>query len=217
MKMKGLKNTNGFGELGTERSILEKHGKWMLAAVVFLALGFGGAQYYSQYQTKQTIKVSAVYDEMLFALQKQDKALAREKGEILLKQGDRTPYAALGALMLAKLDIEAEDLSAAKEHLAVKHFQNAPLALQAVAKVRLARVLAAEKNYDEALNVLNEENPPGFETLFDEAKGDIYLLQNQKEKASKAFQAAIMNAPQGVPVWRMQIKQTELGMKKEES
>jgi len=212
--MNSLKNIKGFSELGYEKTWLEKYGKWMLMVVVFLILGFGGVQYYSHYQNKQSLKASFVYDEMLFALQKQDIERAREKGEVLLKQG-QVPYAALGALMLAKMDIEQEKFSEAKEHLATLHFRDSPLVLQAVAKVRLARVLAVLKNYDEALNILNQDTITGFETLLDEAKGDIYLLKNEKQKASKAFQAAILNMPQGVPLWRVQIKQTDLSVKED--
>jgi len=59
-----------------------------------------------------------------------------------------------------------------------------------VAKVRLAKVLLAQDKADDALVVLNSESVSAFEASIEELKGDIYLSQDDTEKARSAYQKA---------------------------
>lgn len=198
-----------------QKTVWQKHGKWFLCILAVFLLSYGGFQYYEYYKTQQVIKASALYDAMLGAVQKQDTVQAHAAAQQLKEQFSRTPYASLAALLLTKFSIEKNDLSAAKEQLYfVINGSVGPI--QQIAKVRLARILADEKAYKAALDLLSTgPSLPAYKTLVEETKGDIYLAQNDTEKAREAYQAAIQAAPEGVPIARIQLKQLDLGVVKE--
>lgn len=196
-----------------EKTLWQKHGKLFLTVFTGFLLAYGGKQYYEYYQTKQTLKASAVYDKMVSAMQKQDNAQIETEAKQLMAQFARTPYASLAALRLAKLAVEENNLAAAKDHLnfVLKNGDND--IIRQIAKIRLSRILADEKAYDAALTLLTKETvPESYKTLVEETKGDIYLMQNNKDKAREAYQAAISAAPPGIPVARLQLKQADLGV-----
>jgi len=206
--MKGLK-------MSTPETLLEKHGKLASMIVGLCILSYGGIQYYKHYQGKEALKASVIYDSMFIAMQKQDNAAVMSEAKILTEKFSKTPYAALAALMLAKLATEANDLEGAENYLH-KAIKSDEQSVQQVVKIRLARILAARQKYEEALNTLmSKKTPESYVTLVEETKGDIYLLLNEKNKAREAYQIAIKAAPSGVPITRIQLKQTELGVKED--
>ena len=58
---------------------------------------------------------------------------------------------------------------------------------QAVARLRLAGVLAEAKAYDEALKQLSGDFPKEFEALVADRRGDIYNLQGKKAEAKAEY------------------------------
>jgi predicted negative regulator of RcsB-dependent stress response len=56
-----------------------------------------------RYETKKAEQASILYQEILTAVQNVDITVAKTKGELLLKEYSKTPYAALGAMILAKV------------------------------------------------------------------------------------------------------------------
>lgn len=202
-------------KLGVEKTFWQKHGKSILILLGGFLLAYCGVQYYFHYINKQALKASFIYDNMISHMQKQDKKEALAEANTLMQQYEKTPYARLAALLLAKLDIEQSNLEAAASHLRFA-IQGEANAIQQIAKVRLARVLAEQKNYQEALDLLTPKTPmPAYTTLFEETKGDIYLMQKNKDKARLAYQNAIKAAPPDAPIARLQLKQADLGVKEE--
>ena len=66
-----------------------------------------------------------------------------------------------------------------------------------LASVRLARVLAAQGKYDAALREAQAVKPgSAYVSLSEEAKGDIYMMQQNLAEAAKAYQAALAALPQ---------------------
>src|SRR5690242_19299894 len=103
--------------MSSEKTMWQKHGKWFLSGFVVFLLSYGGMQYYQYYQTRQALKASALYDKMIFAMQKRDTAEVQPEGEELTRKFTKTPYASLAALLLAKLSTEENNLVNAKEYL----------------------------------------------------------------------------------------------------
>lgn len=199
-------------KIGPKQTLWQKYGKQLLLCTLALVIGYGGFQYYRSYETKQAEKASLAYDNMLTLMRNRDIEKAKVEAESLTKQYPKTPYASLAALLLAKFNIDENKLEPAIENLklAMKNDKEGPV--HQIARVRLARVMAAQKNYTEALSLLTPAKiPDGYATLFEETKGDIYLMQNDKDKARVAYQAAQKAAPPGAPVARLQLKQTDLG------
>jgi len=193
-----------------EKSLWQQYGKWVLTFFVFFLCTYAGMQFYGHYQSKRALKASIVYDKLLSLSQKSDKAEAIQAATTLVAQYPKTPYAPLAALLLAKFSFEAHNLEATATHLNFAIQAEGPV--QPIARVRLARVLIDQKKPEEALALLTEKPAPkGFELMFEETKGDIYLMQNDKAKARVAYQTAIEAAEPGVPITRLQLKQADLG------
>ena len=193
-----------------EKSLWQQYGKWVLTLFVLFLFTYAGMQFYRHYESKRALKASRIYDKLLSLNQKPDKAEAIETATGLVAQYPKTPYAPLAALFLAKFSFEANDLEATITHLNFAMNTKGPI--QPIAKVRLARVLMDQKKLPEALALLTEKKTPeGFVLIFEEAKGDIYLMQNDKQKARMAYQTAIEAEKSGIPTTRLQLKQANLG------
>ena len=59
--------------------------------------------------------------------------------------------------------------------------------LKAVARLRLASLLAGEKAYDEALKQLAGSFPAEFVPLAADRRGDVYLMQGKRVEAAAEF------------------------------
>lgn len=200
---------------GSDQSVWQQYRKWVLAVLLGILVVYGGLQTYQYYQLKTALKASKIYDEMLSQAQAGDKAGVRQEGMLLTQKFAQTPYAPLAALVLAKLAIEEQDIETAKNHLRFA-MQASKGPAPIIARTRLARILADQQQYEEALALLSPKTiPEGYLALFEESKGDIYLLQNQKEKASIAYGLAIEATPAGVPMPRLQLKQADVGIMEE--
>jgi predicted negative regulator of RcsB-dependent stress response len=193
-----------------EKSLWQQHGKWVITLFVLFLFTYGGMQFYGHYQSKRALKASIVYDKLLSLSQQSDKAEAIQTATTLVAQYPKTPYAPLAALLLAKFSFEAHNLEATTTHLNFAIKAEGPA--QPIARARLARVLIDQNKPEEALALLTEKQvPKGFVLMFEETKGDIYLMQNDKVKARMAYQTAIEAAEPGVPITRLQLKQADLG------
>ena len=155
-------------------------------AVIGLAAVFGW-QGWQQHVTSQGEEAAAVYETMMVRLNAGSEEV-NGLAERLRSAYPSTPYATLGALAQAKLSVERGALAEAETHLrwAIK---NSPMGeMAALARLRLARVLAADDRADEALTLIAEVQ--GFEAVVEELRGDILLARGDREGAKSAFLAA---------------------------
>src|SRR5690606_39120779 len=106
----------------------------------------------------------------------------------------RTPYATLGNLRLAALEVESGDFEAAAETLrwAMENSRDKELGL--VARLRLARVQLELGKYDEAIALVSGQQTTAFRALFEEVRGDALLLKDDREGARAAYEAALAAA-----------------------
>ncbi len=197
-----------------EQQLVVLHEFWkrnrlfILSLIVLFCVILFGTQMYRRYEVRQAEQASILYQEVLSAVQKTDVNVAKTKGALLLKKYSRTPYAALGAMILAKISIDEEDLPTAidKFRYIVKNSAKNPL--WHVAKIKLARLLHANKEHQEALKEL--DNPPnGYVQLYEELKGDIYVTLKDLDKARESYRKAISNA-NGNPVPWLEMKLTNI-------
>ncbi|MEH6469452.1 MAG: tetratricopeptide repeat protein, partial [Porticoccus sp.] len=100
-----------------------------------------------------------------------------------------TQYARYGALLLAKIAVEKNDLDAAAEQLQWVA-DGADEGLELIARLRLARVEAARGNLDLAISMLNIEAKT-LASAYAEARGDLYLLKGDKSAAYESYQQAL--------------------------
>ncbi len=183
----------------------------LIVVLVCLALfGVGAWQYTEAQKRKKIEEASAHYETMLLAARNKEMKKAGEEAQQLVQEYSRTTYAPLASMMLARIAVEKGDTDKAMDHLKSAIQAGAKGPVEPIARVRLARILISESKYDEALKVLQDYSKDGYTTLIEEAKGDIYVKQNDLKKAKESYLLALRSAPQGVPTTLLQLKSADI-------
>jgi len=200
------------------KTLWQSYGKFFIIALAIALVGYGAWQYKLHRQAVFVEEASLQYDKMLTALRTKDFTKVEEQFKIIQEKYQATPYASLAALIQARVDVEQNAMDKAIAHLQtavnVAEQQQGPMGH--VARVRLARLLADQKKYDEALNLLTANvKTDGYITLYEEAKGDIYSQKNDLDKARDAYAVALKAVPPGVSANALQLKMTDLKNREE--
>lgn len=183
----------------------EKHGKTIIIGVIFLISGVIGGQVWMDYQESTKARVSYEYDSMLNEMRDGNIDSAMQHGSMLIEKNAESAYAPLAALALAKMDVEKGDLAAAATHLrwVVDH---ATLdEVKAIARVRLAKVLLAQDNADEALSLVTGNVPSNFIAAFANVRGDIFVKKGDVASAKTAYQS-VLDDQEATPQVRQQVQ-----------
>lgn len=191
----------------TEEQQLERLRNWWnenwIPLVGGVVIGLGailGWQRWGAYQADQAQAASAQYNDLVAAVDAGEVQTAAGIRETLIADYKSTPYAALGSLMLATAQFEADALDAAADSLVwVVNYADSD-AMRAVAGLRLARVHWTAGNPDQALDVLASTSPPdAFIAAYRELEGDIHLAGDDREAARTAYEAALAATDAGDP------------------
>ena len=131
-------------QLATLKAWWERYGNlttWIVIAALAAYSAWAG---WSYYQRNQTTQASALYEELQRAVEAKDNTKVQRAATDMESKFGGTSYAPMSALVAAKSAFEANDAKTAKAQLqwAVDHGADE---FKAIAKVRLAGVLLAEK------------------------------------------------------------------------
>ena len=169
---------------------LKTNGIWIIAGIAIGAGGLGAWHWYQDRRAAQAETASARYEELVDAFTRSDKA----RGMTLLDQLNReyawTPYASLGTLIAARVQVESNELDKAAAGLKSVMDNAKDDELRMVARLRLARVQAAQGKYDEALGTLKVEDPGAFAPRLADTRGDVLLAKGDRAAALKEYLAA---------------------------
>ena len=205
-------------EFESEDQQIEAIKKWWKENAVSLLLGLGigvgallGWREYLSYQTDHSAEASDLYQ----AVQTQ---VARNrlddthinKADMIRNEYSDTPYAALVSMAQAKYEFEHDNIDSALMHLRWASENSTEPDVQHVANLRLARILIAQKKYDEAEAVLLGSHPAGFTAGYEELKGDLYSAKGEIAQARVAYDKAINAAGGGASRW-LRLKRQDLG------
>jgi len=179
------------------KSWWKKNGTATVGSVLIgISIVIGGRMWLAQEKGNAEV-ASAKYDTMLTALSQGMNDIALEQSSSLIGQFSDTPYAALAALSNAKIKLEQGELLAARTHLQWVLDKSGNPALKQIARLRLARVLLSDGDYQKALTLLGQVDSGSFLTTFEELKGDIYIAMDQPEQAKSAYNLALNVAGKG--------------------
>ncbi|MBD8514352.1 tetratricopeptide repeat protein [Photobacterium sp. WH77] len=180
----------------TEEQQIESIKAWMKengkAVVLGAVLGLGGLYGWRYYQGEvQAAKelASEAYTQTVQALDSgSDEAVSQ--AQTFINDNPSSQYAVLAALQLAKVQVDKGELDAAAEQLnwAISHTED--VALLPVAHTRLARILAAQQSYDNALAELDKVKAESWQGKVAELRGDILLQKGDKSGARDAYISA---------------------------
>lgn len=183
---------------------------WVLIAVFGSVAAWNGWNYW---QRTQATKAAALFDEIDRAAQAADaermeRALAEMKGGF-----GGTTFAAQGALVAAKTLHDTGKTDAARGALQWVANDASDLALQAVARLRLAALDIESQALDQALKTLDASVPTAFEPLVADRRGDVFIQQGKPEEAKAQYLAAWRGMEEQAPYRRLvEIKLASLGV-----
>ena len=170
------------------------------AIIVGLVLGIGsvaGYQGWGVYQTRQAEAASDLYQEMLRSLENEALTRVRESADRLILKFGSTAYADAASLMLARLDVEAGQPEQAGHHLSRVIDHSKDSAMQHIARLRLVTLALDQGDLKWADQLLKIQPMGGFESRYDELRGDIFTARNDLKNARNAYQSALENAVAG--------------------
>ena len=166
------------------------NGKWLLIALAVAASGFAATQGWLHYKEKKMDEASTLYAELEKQFASNDPKRINDAEQAVIGKFGSTAYAPRAALLAAQVNIQNNDVVRAKSQLewVIKHADET--GLQNVARLKLASVLLDEKNYAEALKLLDAKHAESFVGLYADLKGDVLNAQGKADEARLAYQLA---------------------------
>lgn len=182
----------------TEQEQVEKLKQWWKtygsALLVGIALGLAilfGNKYWTDYKQQQAAAASALYDQLLQDYRKKAFDDVRKTAGKIIDEYSETPYAGLAAMMVARVSFDAKQSEEVRRQLrwAIDHASD--VGTRHAARLRLARVLAADGEIDAALALISIKDTAGFESDYEELRGDLLVAKGDKQAAREAYARAI--------------------------
>ncbi|SER45326.1 YfgM family protein [Halopseudomonas bauzanensis] len=196
------------------KEVWHRHGVPVLTGVVLALAGVFGWNGWTNYQENKASNASAVYQSMLENVLQDDSEASRTRGaelaETLRKDYPGTRYASFAALMQARLAVEAGDFDSAEALLRDVAKDGDDLALQEVARQRLARVLGQLERAEEGLELFTVPVTGELLAGREEVRGDLLLSLDRVADARQAYQAALEATPDPRTRPQLQLKLDDL-------
>jgi len=205
-------------EYETEEQQVEALKKWWkengTSLIVGLFVGVSalfGWRYYVQQNSVHAVHASDIYMQVMqSAVTKNvDDRIIDFQNQLINEYAD-TPYAALSALALAKVEYEKgnTDDAVTQLELAIKHANDD--VIKQIASLRLASVYLEQKKYDEALALLNTKHDAAYDARYEELKGDLFSARGDVAEARAAYDKAINLQGFAASKW-LKLKRQNLG------
>lgn len=178
----------------------KQHGDLVTTVITVVALVLAGWQGWNWWQRKQATEASAVYMALEQSIGVKDAKKARELAGTLIEKYPGTSYAAIGALLSARAQVDFGDTKTAHTQLQWVAENGKNDVVRDLARLRLAAQLLDEKSYDEALKQLAAPPLEALAARFAELKGDVLAAQGKKADATASYAAALATldkAPKG--------------------
>ena len=165
----------------------DKNGRSALTALAVFLLSVLGWQSWNDHNNEVAAAASTQYQQMS-ELMESNGPQAVEAGRALLASYPDSIYAVMASMSMAKLAVADKDLDAAAAHLRSAMNNSDQPELTELARLRLARVEAAQGNSDAALATLGDGEGGAAS---DELRGDILLAQGNSAEARLAYAKAL--------------------------
>ncbi len=195
-------------EMKTEEEQVEALKRWWQAngksLILTIAVTVGGVLSWNAYQDQQVsqAETASVYFQQLMnsspagQLSDSDMAEIRHNSKLLKAEFGSSTYAQFAALMVARVEVQEGDLTAAAAELQWVLTQEGDAEVNALATVRLAKVLSAQGQHNEALALL-VDGDDAWQLGRLETRGDVLVAQGDVDAAREAYTAASVLAAAG--------------------
>ena len=169
----------------------KENGNFVVTGLVLGVLVLGGFKYWKEYRLNKAERGSAVYQQLLEAVQGGDASTAADLVARLKGEFASTPYATQGGLSIAALHVRNNEPEQAAAQLRSVLETTRDVDLARVARLRLARVLITQDKAGEALTMLDATDAGEFAAHYHDVRGDAYAELGQADDARREYQAAL--------------------------
>jgi len=166
-------------------------GNTVATALTIAAVAVIAVQGWRWWTARQAEDAGALFNAVVLAARANDVAKARDGTAELAAKFAGTGYAPRAAFLLAKMQFEGGDAAAARAQLqwVVDHADEQEL--KEIARYRLAELMLNDKQYDDALKMLDAKHAEAFSGLYADLRGDAYAAAGRTADARSAYQEAL--------------------------
>ncbi len=166
------------------------YGKYIIGILIVAIITYSSSELLTWKNQTQSAQAAIIYEQFTVDLTN-NIPNAYKEAEKLQKNFPKNEYTAFATLLVAKTAFTNKELDKASSYLLWVISHSKDNSLVNIAKLRLADVYIDQKKSDEALKIMMEKTTPGFQPLFYEKRGDLYLAIDNKMKARDAYKAAL--------------------------
>ncbi|MDD5385027.1 MAG: tetratricopeptide repeat protein [Gallionella sp.] len=177
-------------QLDTLKAWWKENGNRLLGVLLIAVVAMGGWRGWQYYQNKQSSEAATLYAGFLQQLGSNDAKRVNDAAAAVMDKYAASGYAPRAALLAAQVNEQGKETARAKTQLQWVIDHAAETSLKAVARLRLAAVLLDEKNYAEAMKLLEAKHPASFDGLYADLRGDILSAQGKTDEARSAYKLA---------------------------
>lgn len=159
--------------------------------IIGLAAVFGWRAW-QDHRESQAQEASAAFEQLVTTVESGNNDAARSQAGLLLEKHGDSAYGALTELMLARVEIAANQPQAARQALERAMTKAPEPGLAKVAALRLARLLIAQGDLAAAMAIITKEDKGGpFAADFAALRGDLALADGRVAEARADYERAI--------------------------
>lgn len=162
----------------------------VLGSLLIVVVAMGGWRGWQYYQNKQATDSATLYQQFIGQLSSNDAKRINDAAAAVMDKFPSTAYATRAALLAAQVNEQAKDAAHAKTQLHWVIAHAGEDTLKDVARLRLAAMLLDEKNYADALTLLEAKHPASFDGLYADLRGDVLSAQGKIDEARSSYKLA---------------------------
>lgn len=177
-------------QLDTLKAWWKENGNRLLGMLLIAVIAMGGWRGWQYYQNKQSSEAATLYAGFLQQLESNDAKRVNDAAAAVMDKYAASGYAPRAALLAAQVNEQGKEVARAKTQLQWVIDHAAEAGLKDVARLRLAAVLLDEKNYADAMKLLEAKHPAPFDGLYADLRGDVLSAQGKMDEARSAYKLA---------------------------
>jgi predicted negative regulator of RcsB-dependent stress response len=163
-----------------------------VATVLLVAcLAAAAVQGWRWWAARKAEEAAVLFNAVTLAARANDVAKARDATAQLTDKFAGSGYSPRAAFIVAKMQFDAGDTAASRLQLqwVVDHADEQEL--KEIARYRLAELMLNDKQYDDALKMLDAKHSAPFAGLYADLRGDAHAAAGRKADARTAYQEAL--------------------------
>ncbi len=172
----------------------KENGNQLLGALLIVVVAMGGWRGWQYYQNQQSAEAAILYAGFIRQLESNDAKRVNDAAAMVMEKYAATGYASRAALLAALVNEQVNEAARAKTQLQWVIDHTGEAGLKDVARLRLAALLLDEKNYADAMKLLEARHPASFDGLYADLRGDILSAQGKSDEARSAYKLAYEKA-----------------------